>query len=135
MPVDTSMYNTTPPAPANPLAMLSQMQGIQGQQLRNQLLQKTMGAQQAIGRVAQASLRPDGTTDLAAYQQGIQGDPNAAFGAQDAANNAQAQATQQQALQAQQVALASRRLDILHQQAGALADDPNLTVDKAQPSV
>lgn len=131
MPVDTSFYpKLNPTPPPNALEMMSQMQGIQGQQLSNQLTARTMAAQQAIGQAAQGALRADGTTDLAAYQQAVQGSPDAAFGGQDAANNAQSQATAQQALQAQQVALASRKLDILHQQAGALADDPELTTDK-----
>lgn len=128
MPVDTSFYNSAPPKPVNPLEMMSQMQGIQGQQLRNQLMQRTMGAQQAVGRIAQSSLRPDGTTDLAAYQQGIAGGGDAvAFGAQDAANNAQSQATQQQALTQAQLGMHVQRLGLIQQTAGSLADKPGVS--------
>ena len=131
MPVDTSFYpQLQPQQQMNPLQMMSTVQGIQHQQMQNQLLQRTMAAQQAIGSAAQHSMRPDGTRDLAQYQQEVQASPDAAFGGTDAANDAQSNATAQAALVTQQIANAQSRLNILHQQAGALADDPDLSIDK-----
>lgn len=121
MPIDTSMYQNIQ-QPANPLAMAGQVMGLRNVMTQNQILQKTMGAQQATGEAVQGATSPDGTFDPNAFMSTVASDPRAAYGAQQAAEFAQQQ-------KMQQLAAAHQQLGVLQQNVGALLQNPNVTKD------
>lgn len=120
MPIDTSMYQTAPVKPLNPIEMLANAVSIQHGINQNQLIQKTMGAQQAVGEAYQNAIGPDGQVDIPAMMSGIKGNPNAAFGAEDAAARAQV-------LQQAQLAQAHQQYGVLNGAISALLDKQGLT--------
>jgi hypothetical protein len=122
--IDTSSYPTPASMAAqqaanNPLTMLSGLAQLRGQTQQNQLVSRTMGAQQAIGQHLQAATGPDGNIDYHAAMAAAAHDPDAAFGMQEAAANAQAQMEQQ-------YQLGMQHYGAVHQVMGALAEKPNL---------
>lgn len=120
MAVDTSMYNTKPPEPINPLTMATGIAGLQRTGLENQLLGRTMGAQQAVGEAAQGAIGPDGQIDPAAFLTAVKNNPQAAYGAVEAAQNATA-------LQTAQLAQAHEQYGILNSAISSLLSQPNVT--------
>ena len=118
MAVDTSMYNTKPPEPINPLTMATGIAGLQRTGLENQLLGRTMGAQQAVGEAAQGAIGPDGQIDPAAFLTAVKNNPQAAYGAVEAAQNATA-------LETAQLAQAHQQYDVLNGAISSLLSNPN----------
>lgn len=134
--VDTSSYPTAAslaaaPQPANPLTTLAGLAGLQHQGLQNQLIQRTMAAQQARGAAIQAATGQDGVVDTAKAGALIAANPNAAYGAPEAMDDLQAQKQAQVAQQQAQMELGWKRAQMVSQYAGSLADDPNPTRAKA----
>lgn len=124
MPVDTSMYAQQTP-PENPLAMASQVVGLQGQMQQNQLLQRTMQARQAIGQAVQGATDANGNYDPLAAQAAASQDRNAAFGAQEFQGFNQGQQAQQQALHMANLQQAITVRGALNQALGSVLSDPN----------
>lgn len=126
MTVDTSIYPKAP-EPINPLQMMGQVVGLKNALLQNQLTQKTMGAQQAIGQDFQSATGPDGAFDPNRAATLIANDPNAAYGAADATAAIQAQRQAQLAQHTAQVDLAMKQTQFMAQSLGALADKQGVT--------
>jgi hypothetical protein len=124
--VDTSSYPAAAPAAFNPLTTLSTLSELRGRTLQNQLIQRTMGAQQAVGSAVQGATGPDGIVDTNAAGTAIAHDPNAAYAAPEALANLQAQRQQQIAEHTARVDLALKQNGFMTQSLGALADQPNV---------
>lgn len=126
MPVDTSFYPKAP-EPLNPLQTLGQIVSVKNALQQNQLTQRTMDAQQAVGQDVQGAIGQDGTFDPVAFSSAVKSDPKAAFMADKAAAFAQEQQQAQLAQHTAQVDLAMKQTGYLAQSLGSLADQPNVT--------
>ena len=110
MPFDTSFFSRPDNSPQpTGLDMISQMQGIQGQGMRNQLMQRTMAAQQARGQAYAQNTDAQGNVNAGGAMASMAQNPAAVTGLDEAAaqnqNFSQAQLTQhiQQVSQINQV--------------------------------
>lgn len=126
---------TPPPAPVAPFAMAGQLAGVMNAVQQNILLRKTMGAQQAIGQHVQDATDANGNFDPSAFMEGVQGDPNAAFGAQEAAEFAQQQRQAQLAQQQAQLANAHAQWGVINESVGSLLQKPNVSAGDVTSSV
>ena len=134
MPVDLSMYPQAP-KPVNPLEMASQIMGMQHTALQNQLVQRTMGAQQATGEATQGATGADGSFDPAAAMAAARGNPNAAYGMTEYAANMQAQRQAQLSQQHEQMTVAWEQQQHVNQQIAGLLAKPNVSVDDVTHSL
>jgi hypothetical protein len=125
MPVDVSMY-PQPQPPQNPLAMMSQVAGLQGQLQQNQLRAKTMAATQAQGEADAAATSADGTYDPKASLAALAQNSNGTYAMHQAGIDAQAMQQAQLAQHVQQVELGIKQQGFMTQQLGSLADTPNV---------
>ncbi|MDE2105083.1 MAG: hypothetical protein KGL39_48035, partial [Patescibacteria group bacterium] len=126
---------TPPPAPVAPFAMAGQLAGVMNAVQQNILLRKTMGAQQAIGQHVQDATDANGNFDPSVFMEGVQGDPNAAFGAQEAAEFAQQQRQAQLAQQQAQLANAHAQWGVINESVGSLMQKPNVSAGDVTSSV
>lgn len=130
--VDTSSYPTAASMAAqqqanNPLTMLTSLAGLQHAGLQNQLINRTMSSQQAVGRAVQAATGADGVVDTNAAGTAIAGNPDAAFGAPQAFADLQAQRQAQLAEHTSRVDLALKQNGFMTNSLGALADKQGVT--------
>jgi hypothetical protein len=128
MPVDTSIYNTTPPQPINPLAVAGQVAGFQNAQNQNRLFQQEFAANKAYGDIIQQSTDPaTGQTDFNRANALAAQNPATAFRAPEFAAQAIQRQQAQTALDTAKLDQATKHFGIINNMFGALAAKPNLS--------
>lgn len=112
--VDTSIYKQPQ---QNPLASLTSVLGIIGQNNQNQLFNQTFQARLAVGDAYKAAIQPDGTLDQPTLMSGL---AKSGFGAGEATGQGIANT-------AANFNLNKARNDYIVNTLGAATNDPNLT--------
>ncbi len=115
------------PAPINPLAIAGQVQNFQKNQLAIQQAQQTLTSQNALGRIAQSAINPDGTFNAQTFAAGVKADPDATYGAAEAIKTGQGLAGGQYTLNQDSLAQTTNRINSVGAGLAGLLSNPNLS--------
>lgn len=119
MPVDTSSYPTAPP-PANPLATLSGVAGIQNTLNQNKLFQQQFQTNKAVSNIYKQAINPDGTIDQDKLTGLLASDPNASYGLPEAYKGSQEATQRNISIDSAKLQNARQHLEALGQYIGPL---------------
>ncbi|NPD68284.1 hypothetical protein HN018_19250 [Lichenicola cladoniae] len=121
--------------PGNPLAIASQVQDFQRNQLAIQSAKQTLASQNALGRIAQSAINADGSFNSQAFATGVKNDPDAAYGATEAIKQGQGLAGGQYGLNQDSLAQTTNRTNAVGAGMAGLLSNPNLAPSDIYQSV
>ena len=123
------------PAPVNLLAMAGQAQQLQSNALGIQREQQSLASQNALGKIAQTAINPDGSFNTQTFAAGVKADPAATFGAMEAIKAGQGLSGGQYGLNQDSLAQTTNRTNAVGAGMAGLLSNPNLSPSDIYQSV